>query len=111
MFPQVEQAGVIKDFDLLSKMFMIKFLFDYILVKFMCDVKVIPNEESVIQHILLGFHVKIVKSEGQCKRFVPKRRAWKLQQADVRDKFCESFTCEINHTSGEKVDDICSRLN
>ena len=33
-----------------------------------------------------------------------------LYQADFRDKFCETFTGEMNDTSGEQVDDIWSRL-
>ena len=46
----------------------------------------------------------------RCKKFEPKRRVWKVQQADLRDKFCETFTGEMNDTSGEQVDDIWSRL-
>ena len=74
---------------------------DYILVKrqnvkLVRDVKVIPNEECVTQHKLLVCDAKIVKREDRCKKVVPERRVWKLQRADLRDKFCETFTNEIN---------------
>ena len=65
----------------------------------MRDVKVIPNQKCVTQHKLLVCDTRIVKSEDQCKKFVPKRN---LQQADLSDKFCETFTGEINDTSGDK---------
>ena len=39
-------------------------------------------------------------------KFVPKRRVWKLQQADLHDQFCETFNGEMNDTLGEQVDDI-----
>ena len=45
-----------------------------------------------------------------CKKFVPKSRLWKLQQSDICDKFCETFTGEIYDTSGEQVDNIWSKL-
>ena len=84
---------------------------DYILVKrqnikLVCDVKVIPNEECVTQHKLLVCDARIVKREDRCNKFVPKRRVWKLQQADLRDKLCETFTGEMSDNSGEQVDDI-----
>ena len=44
------------------------------------------------------------------KKFVPKRRVWKLQQVDLRNEFCEPSTDEMNDTSGEQVDDIWFRL-
>ena len=43
-------------------------------------------------------------------RNLQKRRVWKLQQADLPDKFCETFTGEINYMAGKQVDDIWSRL-
>ena len=70
----------------------------------MRDVKVIPNEECVTQHKLLVCDARIVKSEDRCKKFVPKRRLWKLQQADLPDKFYETFTGEMSDISGEQVD-------
>ena len=45
-----------------------------------------------------------------CKIGVPKRRVWKLQQADLRDKFCETFMGEMNDTKGKQLDNIWSRL-
>ena len=88
---------------------------DYILVKrqnikLVRDVKTIPSEECVTQHKLLVCDARIVKSEDRCKKFIPKRRVSKLQQADLRDKFCKTFASEINDTSDEQVDDIWSRL-
>ena len=74
----------------------------------MCDVKVIPNKECVTQHKLLD--TRIVKSEDWCKKFVPKWCVWKLQQADLCDKFCETLTGKMNDTSGEQVNNIWSRL-
>lgn len=59
---------------------------------------------------LLVHYAKITKSEGQCKIFVPKQRAWKFPQADLCDEFCETFTGEIYDTSGEHADDIRLRL-
>ena len=76
----------------------------------MHDVKVIPNEECVNQHKLLVCDARIVKSEDRCQKFVPKRPGWKLQQADLSDKFYETFTGEIKYTSGEQVDNIWPRL-
>ena len=75
----------------------------------MHDVKVIPNEECVTQHKLLVCDARIVKKEDQCKKFVPKRCVWKLQQADLHGKFCETFTGEINDTTGEQVEDVFRR--
>ena len=72
--------------------------------------KVIRNEECVTQHKLHVCDARIVKSEDRCKLSVPNRRVWKPQQADLRDKFCETFKSEINDTSVEQVDDNCSRL-
>ena len=79
-------------------------------IKLVRDVKVIPNEECVIQHKLLTCDARIAKSKDRCRKFVPKRRAWKSQQADLRDKFCETFIRETNDTSGNQVEDIWSRL-
>ena len=45
-----------------------------------------------------------------CKKFVPKSRLWKLQQSDLCDTFCETFTGEIYDTSGEQVANIWSKL-
>ena len=72
---------------------------DYILVKrqnikLVRDVKVIPHEKCVTQHKLLVCDARIVETEDLCKKFVPKWRVWKLQQADLRDKFYETFTDE-----------------
>ena len=72
----------------------------------MRDVKVIPNEECVTQHKLLICDGRIAKSEDRYKKLVPKRLVWKLQQADFRDKFCETFTGEMSDTAGEQVDDM-----
>ena len=88
---------------------------DYILVKqqnikLVCDVKVIPNEEYLTQHKLLVSDARIVKSKDQCKKFVLKRRIWKLEQADLRNKFCEIFMGEMNDTAGEQLHNIWLRL-
>ena len=76
----------------------------------MRDVKVIPNEKCVIQHKLLVCDARIVRSEDRYKKYVPKQRIWSLPQGDLRDKFCETFTGEMNDTSGQQVDDIWSIL-
>ena len=65
---------------------------DYILVKLqniklVRDVKIISNEECVTQQNLLVCHARVVKSEDQFEKFVPKRREWKLKQTDLRDEF------------------------
>ena len=75
----------------------------------MRDVKDIPNGECVTQHKLLVCDARIVKNADRCKQFILKRRVWKLQLADLRDKLCETFTGEMNDTSGEQVDNIWSR--
>ena len=62
--------------------------------------------KSVTQHKLLVCDTRIVKSEDQCKKFVPKRLIWKLQKADLCDKFYETLTGEIKDTSDERVDNI-----
>ena len=90
------------------------FTYDYILVKrqhikLVCVVKVIPNEECVTQHKLLVCDARIVKSEDWCKKFVSKRRVWKLQQADLCDKFVK-LVGEMSDTSSEQVGNIWSRL-
>ena len=66
--------------------------------------------KCVTQHKLLVCDTRIVKSEDRCKKFVPNWRVWKIQQADLQGKFCENFTSEINHISGEQIDVIWSRL-
>ena len=76
----------------------------------MRGVKVIPSEECVTEHKIFVCDARIVKSEDRCKKFVPKRRVWKLKQSDLRDKFCETFTDEMNDVIAEQVDDIWSRL-
>ena len=76
----------------------------------MCDVKVIPIEECVAQHKLLVCDTRIAKNEDRCEKFVAKRRVWKLQEADLGDKLCETFTGEIHDTSGKQVDAIWSSL-
>ena len=82
----------------------------------MHDVKVFPNEECATQHKLLFCDARIVKSEDHCKKFLPKCRVWnkcklcKLQQADLHDKFCKTFTSEMSDTSGEQVDNFWLRL-
>ena len=58
-------------------------------IKLVCDVKVILNEECVTQHKPLVCDARIVKSEDWCKKFIPKRCVWKLQQAGLPDEFCE----------------------
>ena len=66
---------------------------------------------SVTQHRLIVFNARIVKSQDRCNKFVAKRRVWKLQQDDLlHDKFCETFAGEINYTSGDRVDNIWTRL-
>ena len=58
--------------------------------------------------MLSAFHsdrMMLIKLVGKSK-FVPKRRVWKLQQADLHDQFCETFNGEMNDTLGEQVDDI-----
>ena len=79
-------------------------------IKLVRDVKVITNKECVTQQKPLVCNARIVKSEDRCKKFVPKRRVWKLQQADFCDKFSETFTGEMNDIVGEQVDDIWLRL-
>ena len=64
---------------------------DYILVKLkniklVRDVKIISNEECVNQQSLLVCHARVIKSEDQFRKFVPKQRVWKLKQADLRDE-------------------------
>ena len=75
-------------------------------IKSVHGVKVISNEQCVTQHELLVCDARNVKREDWHKKFVPKQCVWKLQQADLCDKFCETFTGEINDTSGEQVDNI-----
>ena len=50
--------------------------------------------------------VRIVKSEDWCKKCVPKQCVWKLGWTDLCDKFCETFTAEMNDTTGEQVDNL-----
>ena len=57
---------------------------DYIFVKrhnikLVRGIKVIPSKECVTHYKLLSCDARIVKSEDWCKKFVPKRRVWKLQ--------------------------------
>ena len=64
---------------------------DYILVKLqniklVRDVKIISNEECVTQQNLLVCHARVIKSENQIRKFVPKRRVWTVKQADLRDE-------------------------
>ena len=59
--------------------------------------------------MLSVFHsdrMMLIKLAVGKSKFVPKRRVWKLQQADLHDQFCETFNGEMNDTLGEQVDDI-----
>ena len=88
---------------------------DYILVmqqnvKLVCDVKVIPNEECVTQHKLLVYDARILKKKRTVKEICTKTVSMgKCSKLIFMIKFCETFTGEINYTSGKEVDNI-SRL-
>ena len=73
-------------------------------IKLVSDVKVMPNDECVTQHKIVVCDARIAKSLDCCKKLFPKRCVWKLQKADICDKFCGSFTSEINDTGGEQVE-------
>ena len=65
---------------------------DYILLrqsqrKYLCDVKVIPSEECIAQHKPVICVMKIKKLRDIRRKFVPRRKIWKLDDVDVAENF------------------------
>ena len=53
----------------------------------MCDVKVIPSEECIAQHKPVVCVLKIKKLKTIKRKFVPRRKVWKLSEIAVVDSF------------------------
>ena len=54
--------------------------------KYLCDVKVVPSEECIVQH-KLGSVLKIKKLKNVKRKFAPRRKIWKLDDIDVAETF------------------------
>ena len=63
------------------------FLFRQNQRKFLCDVKVIPSEECIAQHKPVVCVLKIKKLKTIKRKFVPRRKVWKLSETAVVDSF------------------------
>ena len=69
---------------------------DYILVrnkdrKLVKDVKVTSSEEVVSQHCIVASDVKIKPCKEEKQPFIPKRKVWKLNESNVKEKFVNDF--------------------
>ena len=69
---------------------------DYILVrnkgrKLVKDVKVISIAEVVSQHCIVVSDVKIKPCQEEKQPFIPKRKVWKLNKHNVKEKFTNDF--------------------
>lgn len=53
----------------------------------MYDVKVIPSEECIAQHRPVICTLKIKKLRNIRRKFVPRRKIWKLDDVDVKENF------------------------
>ena len=71
-------------------------------VKLNTDVKMIPIEKCLTQHELLVCQAR-VKNKNRCKKFVPKRRLWKLQQVTSSIHLCHCKLQYIERSRGLKV--------
>ena len=85
---------------------------DYILVrnkerKLVKDVKVIPSEEIVPHNCILVSDVKINPCKVEKQPFIPKRRAWKLNEHNVKENFANDFE---NVTQRVNVEDLVKDL-
>ena len=65
---------------------------DYCLVrkdqrKLLKDIKVIPSEECIAQHKPVICNLKIKKVKSTRRRFVPRRKIWKLHESSVKSDF------------------------
>jgi len=58
---------------------------DYIMVRQVCNVKVIPNEECLPKHKLLLMDVRLSTTKRRHKKFEPRVRVWKLKE----ERTCE----------------------
>ena len=70
---------------------------DYILVrkrdfKLVKNVKVVPNEECVSQHLLLIADTLLAAPSPKRRKFIPKCRVWKLKHSEVKESFLEKAT-------------------
>ena len=76
---------------------------DYILVrnkdrKLVKDVTIISREEVLSQHRIVVLDVKIKFCKEEKQLFIPKRKVWKLNKRDVKEKFANEFR---NMTQGK----------
>ena len=65
------------------------FLFRQNQRKYLCDVKVIPSEECITQHKPVVCVFKIRKLKSSKRKFIPKRKVWKLGNSGVVDSFID----------------------
>ena len=82
---------------------------DYFLVKkrdrkLVMDVKVIPGEECVTQHRLLVGDLLIRQRVVAKKKYLPRRKIWKLKEEGVRNSFCTEIMTSENAFNKEEGD-------
>ena len=73
---------------------------DYCLVrkgqrKLLKDIKVVPSEECITQHKPVICNLKIKKVKSNRRRFVPRRKIWKLYESSVKS----DFSLYVNNTT------------
>ena len=87
---------------------------DYILYpksfkKSAINIKVIPGEESTLQHHLLVCDLKITTPMIKKCNFSPQLRTWKLRNPDIINKFTPIFTTKLEATQID-IEEIWSKL-
>ena len=93
---------------------------DYILYrksfrKLVCNVKVIPGEECLLQHHLLVCDFKVSVPKIKKRKFNPRLCVWKLRDANFANEFQAAFNAkpEIPQMDADKltnVEDIWHKL-
>ena len=69
--------------------------------------KVIPSEEIVPHNCILVSDVKLNPCKVEKQPFIPKRRAWRLNEHDVKENFANDFK---NVTQRVNVEDLVKDL-
>ena len=64
--------------------------------------KVISSEKVVSQHRIVVSDVKIKLGKEEKQPFIPKRKVWKLNERDIKEKFANDFR---NMTQRVNVED------
>ena len=80
--------------------------------KLVTDVKVIPGEEVVLQHMLLVCDMRI-DVPPKSKRFTPHLKVWKPKDPQMSNHFQEIFNLHVSVSTGvadAATEDICNNI-